>query len=279
MQQDYNISSVPMHRIVRLANSSMGTVDCAYSIEGKGPPVLLVHGVGGRRQLWRGVTDRLKSEFQCISFDLRGHGESPRVAPDFELDDLVTDLEALRQRLGIEATHVIGHSMGGMVAPAYARRHPERVLSVGLLSTAAFRTDEDRTRTRTVITAMREKGIHSALEILLQRWFTEDFMRSHPKVVEMRKRQLMEMDQEIYLNTFRIYAETEMSPWLQEIRAPALVMTGEFDAGCNPRINAMMAERLPDARLVILEGLRHSILIEAPDRVALPLAEFLRAKV
>lgn len=257
----------------------MAVVECAYSIEGEGEPVLFVHGVGGRRQLWRGVIDRLKSRVRCISYDLRGHGDSPPVAPDFELDDLVADLEALRQRLGIEAAHVIGHSLGGMIAPAYARRHPDRVLSVGLLSTAAFRTDEARARTRTVITAMKEKGVHSALEILLERWFTDEFRQQHPDIVEARKRQLMEMDPDIYLNTFRIYAETEMSPWLHEIAAPALVMTGEFDPGCSPAINAMIAERLPNARLVILERLRHSVLIEAPDRVAGPLAEFLGVKI
>jgi pimeloyl-ACP methyl ester carboxylesterase len=55
----------------------MDAVDCAYSIEGKGPPILFVHGVGGSRQVWTGVIVRLKSEFTCISYDLRGHGESP----------------------------------------------------------------------------------------------------------------------------------------------------------------------------------------------------------
>lgn len=254
----------------------MTAIECAYSVEGHGPAVFMVHGVGARRQVWAGIVERLKSEFCCISYDLRGHGESPKPPGPFGLDDLVTDLEALRARLGIEKAHVIGHSLGGMVAPAYARRHPERVLSVGLLSTAAGRTDEDRARARLVVTSMAEKGIRSALDLLMPRWFTDEFIRNHPDFVEARKRQLIEMDPEIYLNTFRIYAETEMAPWLPEITPPTLVLTGEFDPGCSPRLNRAMAETLPDAELVILDGLRHSTLVEAPERVSPPVAAFLR---
>jgi len=61
----------------------------------------------------------------------------------FGVEALVDDVEALRQSLGIEVMHIAGHSLGGMIGPAYARRHPDRVLSLGLLSTAAFRTVED----------------------------------------------------------------------------------------------------------------------------------------
>jgi 3-oxoadipate enol-lactonase len=251
------------------------SIDCAYSIEGTGPDVFLVHGVGGRRHVWNGVVDRLKSDFRCISFDLRGHGDSPKPSEPFGLDDLVADLEALRARLDIDKAHVIGHSLGGMVAPAYARKHPRRVSSVGLLSTAAGRSEEDRARARIVVTSMAEKGVYSALDLLIPRWFTDEFIRTEPAIVEARRKQLIEMDPDIYLNTFRIYAETEMAPWLAEVTAPALVLTGELDPGCSPRLNRIMAETLPNAELVILDGLRHSILVEAPDRVAPPLAAFL----
>jgi pimeloyl-ACP methyl ester carboxylesterase len=67
----------------------MNALNCAYSIEGKGPAVFLVHGVGARRQVWAGVVERLKFEFRCISYDLRGHGDSPKATGPFGLDDLV----------------------------------------------------------------------------------------------------------------------------------------------------------------------------------------------
>src|ERR1700712_2271334 len=118
-------------------------VDCAYSIEGEGPALLMVHGIGSRRSGWAQLVAELRSDFRCITYDLRGHGDSPNSGVPFGLDELVADLEALRAKLGIEKAHVIGHSLGGMIGPAYARAHPDRVLALGLLSTAAFRTDED----------------------------------------------------------------------------------------------------------------------------------------
>ena len=73
-------------------------VDCVHSIEGKGPPVFLVHGIGARRQGWAGLVEHLKSDFHCISYDLRGHGDSPKSEGTFGLDELVADLEALARQ-------------------------------------------------------------------------------------------------------------------------------------------------------------------------------------
>jgi len=80
---------------------------------------------------------------------------------------------------------------------------------------------------------------------------------------------------EVFLSVFHIYAESEMAPWLHEVTAPSLVLTGELDGGCNPRLNRFIAETLPDAELVILDGLKHSILVEGPDWVAPHVRDFL----
>ena len=79
----------------------------------------------------------------------------------------------------------------------------------------------------------------------------------------------------VFLSVFHIYAETEMAPWLHEVRCPCLVLTGELDGGCSPRLGRFIADALPDAEFVILDGLKHSILIEAPERVAPPVRDFL----
>lgn len=250
-------------------------IDCAYTIEGKGPALFLIHGIGARKAGWAKLTAFLKDDFTCIAYDLRGHGDSPLPFGRFGLDDLVDDLEALRARLGIEKAHFMGHSLGGMIGPAYARRHPERVLSLGLLSTAAFRTEDDSAKVKAVVSAMREKGIGPVLDTLTARWFTDGFAAARPDVIEWRKKQVVDTPAEIFLNVFDIYAETEMSPWLHEIDAPSLVLTGELDGGCNPRLNRQIAAALPNSELVILDGLKHAVLIEASDRVGPPVKDFL----
>jgi pimeloyl-ACP methyl ester carboxylesterase len=246
----------------------MSAVDCAYFIEGDGPPLLMVHGIGARHKTWQGLVNYLKSDFQCISFDLRGHGESPVPPAPYSLDDLVDDVEALRVKLGIDRMHIIGHSLGGMIGPAYARAYPERVMSLGLLSTAAGRTEEDSARVERVVAAMEERGIMEVLETLVARWFTDDFIANRPDAIQARLRQVTETPADVFLSVFHIYAETEMAPWLHEVTAPSLVLTGELDGGCNPRLNRFIADTLPNAELVIMEGLKHAILIEASRRVA-----------
>ncbi len=253
----------------------MTAVDCAYSIEGEGPALFMVHGIGARRATWRGLIPALREHFTCVSYDLRGHGGSPVPAPPYSLDDLVEDLEALRAKLGIEQAHVIGHSLGGMIGPAYARAYPARVLSLGLLSTAAGRTAEDSAKVGGVVATMEDKGIEPVFDTLVDRWFTDAFIAARPEAIEARKQQVLGTPPEVFLSVFHIYAETEMAPWLHEVTAPSLVLTGALDGACNPRLNRFIAERLPTAELVILDGLKHAILLEAPNRVAAPVRDFL----
>jgi pimeloyl-ACP methyl ester carboxylesterase len=250
-------------------------VRSAFSVEGEGAPLILIHGIGASRHSWDGIVDRLRSKYRCITYDLRGHGKSPVPPTPYSLDDLVDDLEALRSELGLAKAHFAGHSLGGMIGPAYARRYPDRVISLGLLSTAAGRTAEDTAKVKGVVAAMRERGIAPVLETLKDRWFTPEFAARRPDVIARRMQQVIDCDPEVFLSVFDIYAETEMVPWLAEIEAPSLVLTGEFDGGCPPRLNQFIARTMPNAELVVLPNLRHAILLEAPDQVAPPLLSFL----
>ena len=251
-------------------------VRSAFSVEGEGEPLFLIHGIGASRASFAGLIPLLRSQYRCISYDLRGHGASPVPKPPYTLDDLVEDLEALRKELGIERAHVAGHSLGGMIGPAYARKYPQHVLTLGLWSTAAFRTGDDSAKVKGVVAAMRSKGIPQVLETLRDRWFTPEFAARRPDVITRRMQQVIDTDPEVFLSVFDIYAETEMSPWLHEVKHPCLVLTGENDGGCNPRLNRQIAAALPDAELVILPVLRHAILLEAAGQVAPPVLDFLQ---
>lgn len=249
-------------------------IDCAFSVEGEGPPLFLIHGIGAARTAWRFMLPRLVRHFTVVSYDLRGHGASPLPDSPFGLDELVADLERVRERVGIERAHVAGHSLGGMIGPAYARLYPERVESLGLLSTAAGRTEDDSAKVWGVVKAMEEKGIANVLPALTDRWFTDAYIAEHRDIVEARLQQVIDCDPAVFMTVFRIYAGTEMMPWLHEIQAPSLVLTGEFDGGCNPRLNRGIAEALPNAELVILPGFKHAITLEAPDLIVDNLLRF-----
>jgi len=253
----------------------MTAIDVSYRIAGSGPPLYMVHGIGSRKTTWDKLIAGLKDDFTCVSYDLRGHGDSPVPPTPYSLDDMVEDLEALRVRAGHERIHVIGHSLGGMIGPAYALKYPHRVFSVGLLSTAAGRTEQDRARLEALGETMSARGVMPTIDTMVERWYTDDFVRRRPDLIKMRKKQVEQTPEEVFLSVFHIYASTEMAPWLDQIDCPCLLLTGELDGGCNPRLNRFMHDRLPHSTLVILDGLKHSILVEAPERVLPEVRAFL----
>ncbi len=260
-------------------------IDCVHYVNGdpakdltQDKPVLfLIHGIGSWHHTWDSLLPRLTQSFTVVTYDLRGHGASPVPIEPFGLDDLVDDLDYLRAKLGIEQAHFAGHSLGGMIGPAYARRYPDRVLSLGLLSTAAFRTNDDTAKVRGVVATMEEQGIDKVLPTLTNRWFTDPFAEANPDVIEARLKRAMATPADIFLQVFHIYANTEMSPYLADLDMPALVLTGENDGGCNPRLNHQIADALPNSTLVILPGYKHSILLEAGPVVAEELSTFIES--
>ena len=253
----------------------MPSIDVSYTVAGQGPAVYFAHGIGSRKEGWDTTIASLVDRYTCVTYDQRGHGESPVPPVPYSLDELVDDLEALRQRLGHEQIHVVGHSLGGQIGPAYARAFPERTLSVALLSTAAFRTEEDSAKVKGVVAAIREQGAANILPTLVDRWFTDPFAAANPDVIEARLQQVLETPEGVFTSVFDIYSSTEMGSWLKQIQVPCLVLTGENDGGCNPRLNRLIDQALPNSKLVILPEIRHSIMIESPELVAEHVGAFL----
>jgi len=253
-------------------------VEVSHEVSGGGPPLYMVHGIGSRKVTWDGLLPVLEPHFTCVRFDLRGHGDSPVPPVPYTLDQLVDDLEALRRRLGHDRIHVIGHSLGGMIGPRYAHRFPEHTATVGLLSTAAGRSDDDRAKVTGVVARMRREGIDAVLSTLVARWYSDAFAAANPHTIDHRIEQVLGTPAEVFLSVFDVYAETEMAPWLGEVTVPCLVLTGEHDPGCNPRLNEFIHATLPDSELVILPEVRHSILVECPDLVARPVLDFLQRR-
>lgn len=246
-----------------------------FEVAGSGPPLYMVHGIGSRKITWNSFVAELATHFTCVSYDLRGHGGSDVLPTPYSLDDLVNDLETLRCHLGHEQIRIMGHSLGGMIGPAYARAHSDKVHSLVLLSTAAGRSAEDLNKLRNLTDSMNEKGVMPVIDTLVQRWFTDDFIANRPDAIERRKRQIEETPEDVFLSVFEIYAQTEMAPWLKEIKCPCLIITGELDGGCHVELNRFMHGELENSKLVVLDGLKHSILVEAPDRVLKPVKNFL----
>ncbi|MDC0058031.1 alpha/beta hydrolase [Pelagibacteraceae bacterium] len=250
-------------------------LDCHFTQTGEGPGLFLIHGIGAAEDAWRFIVPKLTKYFTVITYDLRGHGKSTVTNNNFTLNDLIDDLEKIREKTKIEKAHFMGHSLGGMIAPAYANKFPDNTISVGLLSTVADRSTKDKQKVLDIIKKMELGSIPEILSTLTNRWFTDDFIKKNKSIVDQRIQQVTDTNPEVFLNVFKIYAETEMISWLKEIKKPCLVLTGENDLGCSPEHNKKISSELINSKLVILPDVKHSILLEEPDETASNILKFL----
>lgn len=258
---------------------TVGEATLNYRLDGSGPePLVCIHGVGSYLEAWSGVVERLADRFTILTFDLRGHGRSSRVKGRYEIDDFVDETLALADHVGFESFNLAGFSLGGLIAQRLALTHQQRLRRLVLLSTVAGRTPEEREQVLGRLAALRIDTPAGHHEASLSRWLTEKFQAENPDVIARLRARDAENDRECYASAYRVLAETDFGGFLDQIRCPTLIATGEEDIGSSPRMATYMHERIPGSSLAILPGLRHSILIEAPDRVAALMREFLAEK-
>jgi pimeloyl-ACP methyl ester carboxylesterase len=255
-----------------------GGLATRYLIEGQGPAVVLIHGVGARLENWDGVAEILAKHFMVLRYDLRGHGQSTRVPGPYSLPLFADDLRALLDHVGIGKAHIAGHSLGAMVAQMFTLRHGERVDRLALLSGVAGRTEEERERVAARIDLIRSGDAGEHFRRSVSRWFSDVFIAANPERIAAYAARNAENDPDCYAAAYRVLALEDLDGELEAISALTLIATGQHDLGSNPRMSELMHRRIKGSTLRILPGLKHSILIEAPQVVARMFVPFFRAE-
>jgi len=245
-----------------------------YEVEGEGPTVLLLHPVGLDLTCWESQVEVLMPSFRVLRVDLRGHGRSDVPPPPYSLRGFTADVHSLLQQLSLAPAHVIGLSLGGMVAQVLALELPNDVRSLVLTDTTSTLAPEAR---RTMIErgeAAKRAGMASVIESTLSRWFTPGFMGS--EVVARSRERLLADDVQGWAATWHAISELDTEPRLKEIRVPTLVIIGEVDLSVPVSRARAMAGLIPGAVLHIVVGAPHMAPLERPDLFNPPVLEFLR---
>ena len=220
-----------------------------------GPPVVLLHGLAGSEAWWSRNVPALSDAFQVLAVDLPGFGSSHRDAR-LILDEVPAQVVALLDEMGIERAHVIGHSMGGLVAGGLAADHPERVDRLVLVDAGFLSFDPGWLHRIAGPQRTLPWTSPTILPVLVR-----DAIRSGPVRMAKATNQLLRKD------------------WrhkLPAITAPTLVVWGEHDHVCSPRIGKQIVAAVPDARLVIIPGAGHNPMWEKPAEFDREVLAFLR---
>ena len=254
----------------RLSNG----LSLAYHMRGAGRIVMFLHPIGMRGAFWDGVVERIASSYRCVTIDLRGHGDSDVPRERFSLDDLADDaIELLR----FERAHgavVVGCSFGGMVTQGIALKAPDLLAGIVLADTTYRQTEETRKVMQQRADAALE-GMPGMLDSTLSRWFPAPFLALNPPEVQACRTWLLDDDPVVFSWGWEAIRDLDYGDRLKSIALPALVVRGSVDASSRRETMRAMAELLPRARYVEIEGAGHVAPLEQTDAFTALLRAFL----
>jgi pimeloyl-ACP methyl ester carboxylesterase len=253
-----------------------------YEVYGEGEPLLLIMGLGANHLGWAAQVPVYAHEFRVIVFDNRGTGQSDFSEDvDYTIPLLADDAAALLDFLGVDAAHVYGISMGGMIAQELALRHPDKVRSLILGATSpggshAVPPDAQALQALTDQGAAADNAVSPAL---LEVLFSPDYLAEHgSELLEtfQRSADYPQTSPEAYMAQLQACARHDTYDRLPDIAAPALVLHGTDDPLLPVGNGRILAERIPGAKLVLFEGARHGYMEKEAEADAAVL-DFLRA--
>ena len=234
----------------------MSAVAVSYGVDGPAgaPVVVLSHSLGATRGMWDPQVPALAERYRVVTYDTRGHGDSPAPAGPYSLDDLVDDLLALLDTVGAPRAHVVGLSLGGMTAMRLAAREPDRVDRLALLCTSA-KTDPQGFLDRAA--AARSGGTAPLAPTVVSRWLTPGFAAEHPELVARLEDMIAAADDEGYAACCEVIAGMDLRDDLAGIEAPTLVVAGADDPALPPEHQRLIADAIPGADLLTLAPAAH----------------------
>ncbi|RAU35043.1 alpha/beta fold hydrolase [Pseudomonas sp. RIT411] len=249
----------------------------AYSIAGDGSPLVLIHGVGLSKEMWGGQLAGLAPRYQVIAYDMLGHGASRRPAAEATLDDYAGQLAELLDHLALETAVVVGFSMGGLVARAFALGHPQRLDALVILNSVFNRSVEQRSGVLERTRQAELEGPDANLDSALARWFSREYQGANPAQIQALRQAFANNDPQGYLTTYALFATQDRygAERLDSIQVPTLVATGELDSGSTPEMARQLAARIPRARTAVLADQRHMMPVESPKLVNALLLDFI----
>lgn len=256
-----------------MARVKVGEVELSYERGGSGPPLLLIMGMSGTKHHWgEPLLEELRGNYDTVVYDHRDIGESSGTGEPFTIAQLADDAARLLEALEIDSAHVMGISMGGMVAQELALAHPEKVRTLVLGCTycggeGSLLASEDvmRRLAEATLSGDRERAIRTAWEVNVSPGFAEDddayaaFLGiglSHAVPVP------------VIMEQVRAIGAHDTSERLSAVNAPTLVIHGTADQMLPVLNGQMIAERIPGSRLEIFEGIGHLFFWEDPRRSA-----------
>jgi 3-oxoadipate enol-lactonase len=256
-------------------------VELAYELRGAGAPLVMIHGAQGDQTMFDDLASRFADKFRVLTFDQRGSGLSGKPHTAYSIALLADDTAMLMEHTGFSQAHVIGVSMGGTIAQELVLRHPAKVRSVILGCTTPGGRKAIRIGGGAFAAAYstRPMTAEERGRALAEAAFTKGYIEQHPDIIPamIEARRQRPLDPAALEQRMKAVLAHDAYDRLPQITCPTLVITGKDDALVAWQNSELLAERIPGAKLVVLEAAGHCFWLEQPQQSRDAIAQFLES--
>jgi 3-oxoadipate enol-lactonase len=243
-------------------------INMYYESYGRGEPFILISGNGGESSQWKDLISVFSKEYQVITFDNRGAGRTDKPDIPYSIQMMANDTIEMMNVLGIKKAHILGASMGGMIAQNIAFLYPDRVKSLILAATMMKVSSRAQYACNQAIKNVQDGSDPEALASYSLAWSFPEEVFEKPEAIEMIKNSMLTMLNKQNIPGFKrqndAASEFNSSSWISEITTPTLVIGGEGDIVLPPKYSGQeLATAIPGSKFVSLSGGHMAYLLSA----------------
>lgn len=258
-------------------------IEIFYEMQGEGAPLVLIMGWTASSESWDPrLLEELSRFYTVIVFDNRGTGRSDKPDVEYSIGMMTDDVAGLLEAVNIQKAHVLGFSMGGMIAQELALRNPEKVSSLILCGTSCGGLDsvqmkqETQKAASTIMNPPPEMRMDEVMMLFMRLIYTPRYIQENKEdIVKAWMSMKYPTPPYVYERQFQAVSKYDAYDRLPDIRVPTLVLTGEEDVMIPPENSRTLADRIPDAQLRTFKDAAHMFLEEVREQAVSVILNFL----
>ena len=254
-----------------IGNTASGTF-YVFNKKEQSIPIVFVHGVGLTYEIWQPQLDFFK-DYSNLSYDILGHGKSSLTKQNISFDDFSDQLIELINELKIEKIHLVGFSIGSLIARNFATKYNDRLQSLILLGSIYKRSEQQQK-----IVNERFNQAKKELKLskqALKRWFTDKYLKNNSDIFDKISSILSSNNMEYFLKTYELFVNHKNDEDFEKIKVNTLLMTGEYDIGSTIEMSQELNKVIKNSELKIVKDGKHLCGIECADEVNLNIKSFI----
>jgi len=256
---------------MKTGNTASGTF-YIFNKKEQSVPIVFIHGVGLTYEIWQPQLDFFKN-YSTISYDILGHGKSSLTKKNISFDDFSDQLIELINELKIDKIHLVGFSIGSLIARNFATKYNDRLQSLILLGSIYKRSEQQQENVN-----QRFEQAKKELKLsrqALKRWFTDKYLENNPDTYEKISSILSGNNMVNFLKVYELFVKHKNDEDFEKINTKTLIMTGEHDIGSTIGMSQQLNKLIKDSELKIIKDGKHLCGIECADEVNLFIKKFI----